>query len=97
MVAPMTLLERQEMKLTKGRREAVARIILGKKSHWNTHFSREALAGWIFYPEVARAFVKADQIIDLFITFPSTQALGVGEERDISSRRFDDPPSGLAP
>lgn len=46
-------------------REAVARIILGKRSHWNTHMHGEQLEGWPQYPEVVNALAKADEILAL--------------------------------
>lgn len=52
-------------------REAVARIILGPKSHWNMPGQDRRLAEWMFYPEVERALTKADSILAMIAASPS--------------------------
>ena len=56
----------QRMTMTQTSTEAVARIILGPKSHWNYGNFRSAnLSDWRLYPEVARALAKAAAILAL--------------------------------
>ncbi len=68
-------------------REQVARIVLGPKSHWNTHMStvhEMTLEAWGQYPEIVRAFAKADAILALPALAEALEGREAKDDRPLS-------------